>query len=67
MPFSFLSSANLDRSKALSIQVYEILLKAIVDQDLPPGTAIVKEEVGRALGVSRTPVRDAIAKLPQER
>lgn len=67
MPFSFLYNVNLDRSKALSIQVYEILLKAIVDQKMPPGTAIDKEEVGRALGVSRTPVSEAIAKLAQDR
>jgi len=67
MPLSFLHSATIDRNKVLSVQVYEILLNAIVDLDLTPGTAIVKEDVGKALGVSRTPVSEAIAKLAEDR
>lgn len=67
MPLSFLRSVNIDRNKVLSVQVYEILLNAIVDLDLAPGTAIVKEDIGKALGVSRTPVSEAIAKLAEDR
>ncbi|NRA19520.1 MAG: GntR family transcriptional regulator [Oceanospirillaceae bacterium] len=67
MPFRFLQNAKIDRSKALSGQVYEILLDAIVDQNLTPGMAIIKEEVAKALGVSRTPVSEAIAKLTEDR
>ncbi len=67
MPYSFLNDVSFDRSMPLAVQVYETLLEAIVDQQLAPGAAINKEEVGKALGVSRTPVSEAIAKLTEDR
>lgn len=67
MPYSFLQDVSFDRSRPLAIQVYETLLNAIVDQHLAPGVAIQKEEVGKILGVSRTPVTEAIAKLTEDR
>ena len=67
MPYSFFNNVSFDRSRPLAMQVYETLLQAIVDQQLAPGVAINKEEVGKALGVSRTPVSEAIAKLTEDR
>jgi len=67
MPLDFLQKVSFDRTRPLTAQVYETLLNAIVDQDLPPGSAIQKEAVGKALGVSRTPVSEAIAKLTEDR
>lgn len=44
-------------------QVYEALLERIRSGDLTPGTRIREEDVGTLLGVSRTPVREALARL----
>jgi DNA-binding GntR family transcriptional regulator len=46
--------------------VYEDLKRAIVKGDLAPGSRIVESHVAGALGISRTPVREAIHKLERE-
>lgn len=57
------SSDMIDRSSAIGGQVYNLLrLKIILDQ-LPPGTQINEQDIGRWLGVSRTPVREAYQRL----
>lgn len=57
------SSIMIDRSSAIGAQVYDLLrLKIILDQ-LPPGTQINEQDIGKWLGVSRTPVREAYQKL----
>jgi DNA-binding GntR family transcriptional regulator len=56
----------LNRKLPVADQVYEALKKAIVTCRLLPGTSISENRICRALGVSRTPVRAAIARLGEE-
>ncbi|MEL6640633.1 MAG: GntR family transcriptional regulator [Pseudomonadota bacterium] len=44
-------------------QVFAQLRAAILDMSLPPGHNLSEPEIGAALGVSRTPVREALARL----
>lgn len=52
--------------KSLRILVYEEIKKQILTGDIEPGARIMEVETAEALGVSRTPVRDAIKKLERE-
>jgi DNA-binding GntR family transcriptional regulator len=45
------------------VAVYERLREAIVSTALEPGQQISENELAEALGVSRTPVREAVARL----
>src|SRR3954464_4929395 len=47
-------------------QVYMRLRDLIVQGSLAPGSRIVETEIGDRLGVSRTPVREALQRLQQE-
>jgi DNA-binding GntR family transcriptional regulator len=49
------------------LQVYAQLRDAIVRTELAPGRQLSENELAAALGVSRTPVREALAKLRDER
>jgi DNA-binding GntR family transcriptional regulator len=49
--------------KRLADQVYERLLDDIVRGALPPGTPMAELDLCERLGVSRTPVREALIKL----
>lgn len=51
---------------SLRDQVYEIVLRAIVNADFPPGHQIRDLEIAESLGVSRTPVREALQRLVDE-
>jgi DNA-binding GntR family transcriptional regulator len=44
----------------------ELLRNAIIDGTLPPGKRLKEEELARSLGISRTPVREALAMLQAE-
>ncbi|NMC56556.1 MAG: GntR family transcriptional regulator [Eubacteriaceae bacterium] len=46
--------------------VYEILLNEIINFNYLPGTKIIESKIAEELGVSRTPVRDAISILEKE-
>lgn len=48
-------------------QVYARLRDLIVQGSLAPGSRIVETEIASRLGVSRTPVREALQRLQQER
>lgn len=48
-----------------SDQVYEHLVSAIRDLRLPPGASLSETELAERLGVSRTPLREAIARMVQ--
>mgnify|MGYP001353068839 CR=1 FL=1 len=57
---------NLDNYKPLRELVFETLREAIIDGELPPGERLMEIQVAEELGVSRTPVREAIRKLELE-
>ena len=59
-------TVHFDRRRQVSGQVYEALKKAIISLRLPPGTAISENRICRQIGVSRTPVRSAIARLVED-
>lgn len=46
--------------------VYRNLRLAILSRNLQPGTRLIETELSQALGVSRTPLREALAKLKQD-
>ncbi len=50
-------------SSRLPSGVYEHLHRRIVSGELPPHSRIKEEEIALLLGISRTPVREALAKL----
>lgn len=52
--------------RSLGRHVYEDLKRAIMKGDLAPGSRIVESRVAGAVGISRTPVREAIHKLERE-
>jgi len=57
-----------DRSRESSVrgQVYRLLLRDIVHCELKPGQSLSEKEVAAALGVSRTPVREAFLQLASD-
>jgi DNA-binding GntR family transcriptional regulator len=65
---SMTAPANLaiDTSPSLHELVYRRLRQAIVDGTLRPGARLVESELGVRMGVSRSPVREALRRLEQE-
>jgi DNA-binding FadR family transcriptional regulator len=49
------------------VQVYAALREAIVRAELEPGRQLSENELAGRLGVSRTPVREALVRLRDER
>ena len=49
-----------------SDKAYQALLEEIVDGTLAPGTALAEVEQSVRLGVSRTPLREALARLRKD-
>jgi len=45
---------------------YDVLLERILLGEYPPGTSLVEQDVAKELGVSRTPVREALLRLKLE-
>ncbi|MEA2304574.1 MAG: GntR family transcriptional regulator, rspAB operon transcriptional repressor [Solirubrobacteraceae bacterium] len=48
-------------------RVYAVLREAIVSAELEPGRRLSENELGERLGVSRTPIREALVRLRDER
>jgi DNA-binding GntR family transcriptional regulator len=55
--------ASILKGKRLSEQVYDLLERRIVSGTMPPGSHIAEDRIARELGISRSPVRQAIAAL----
>jgi GntR family transcriptional regulator, rspAB operon transcriptional repressor len=53
----------IDRKLSTPPQVYELLRKRIQSSELPPGEKINERALADWLGVSRTPIREAIRRL----
>lgn len=54
------------RSSTLADQVYEAVRDRILDGELEPGEFAREQELSDAMGVSRTPVREALGRLASE-
>lgn len=65
-PFLTNALSSVPARKSLGQYVYENLKKAIVKGQLAPGSRIIESRVASVLGISRTPVREAIHKLERE-
>jgi DNA-binding GntR family transcriptional regulator len=55
--------AKISNRSTLSEEVHETLLGWILDGELRPGEKIVDSELAERLGISRTPVREALRRL----
>ena len=50
----------------LADQAYDAIRSRILKGDMPPGEFVREQDVSEALGVSRTPVREALGRLSSE-
>lgn len=66
MSESRISPVKIDNYKPLREIVFESLREAIVKQVIRPGERLMEIQLAEELGVSRTPIREAIRKLEQE-
>jgi len=57
---------SLTQKSTLNQQTYETLLNMLFSGDLPMGTQLDERELSQKLGVSRTPLREAITTLARE-
>lgn len=57
---------KIEYSDSLATQAYEILLQYIFDHRLPAGTRLIDSQLANELGISRTPVREAIRRLVED-
>ncbi|NLJ99809.1 MAG: GntR family transcriptional regulator [Clostridia bacterium] len=61
-----LTPIKLDEYKPLRDVVFETLREAIIDGKLKPGERLMEVQLAEDMGVSRTPIREAIRKLELE-
>ncbi|MCK5696018.1 MAG: GntR family transcriptional regulator [Desulfobacula sp.] len=59
-------SNNFKERRSLGQDVFEYLKKAIIDQTIEPGSRLVESKIADMLGISRTPLREALHKLERE-
>lgn len=62
-----LNPISSQRREKLSDHVYDALCEHIIEGQLKPGQRLREAVVANALGVSRTPVREAFARLERQR
>ena len=58
--------SKIEKPPSLDDKVYSQIKEAILDCVLPPGAPLIETRLAEELGVSRTPMRKAIARLEQE-
>lgn len=58
--------SNFQDSSSLHIKVFKEIEKAILDGSFLPGDSLVEQKLSGELGVSRTPVREALRQLELE-
>jgi DNA-binding GntR family transcriptional regulator len=68
MSLPALSSSGLSFARPTLVRdgVYDHLRRAVLDGDLLPGERLGEVELGEKLGVSRTPIREALMRLVQD-
>lgn len=52
--------------RSLSEWAYETLLDRMLSRELPPGTLLQERSLGESMHISRTPIREALARLESE-
>lgn len=62
-----LQPLDLSEGRIVIAPVYDYLRKRILDGTLPPGTILSQVRLAQELGVSRTPLREALRLLQEER
>ena len=60
------ATASAAAEPSLSERAYRTLRDMIVTLEIPPGSPIHEERLGKSIGVGRTPVREAIKRLASE-
>jgi len=60
-------AGSVGRNAPARLRVYATLRDAIVRAELPPGTQLSENELAERLGVSRTPIREALGRLRDDR
>ena len=63
---AIIRDTQLDRSRQVALQIYEILHRRILNVELVPGTILSRASLQLEFGVSQTPVRDALMRLQEE-
>jgi DNA-binding GntR family transcriptional regulator len=58
--------SSLAERKSLGQHVFGTIKQAIIKGEIPPGQRLVESRLAETLGISRTPVREAIHKLERE-
>lgn len=56
----------MEKSFSLAHQVYKRMEQAIITEEIPSGTELTELGLSATYGVSRTPIREAVAMLEQE-
>ncbi len=54
------------RPELISDQTYESIRQLIINCQLQPGVPFVEADVARRLGISRSPLREAVRRLEEE-
>src|SRR5262249_58695684 len=62
-----MSSATASEAPSFAEQAYEIIRDRLVMLEIRPGSPINDDQLGRELGLGRTPVREALKHLERER
>jgi DNA-binding GntR family transcriptional regulator len=57
---------TINKPESLRQEVYERIKEAILSNQFTPGQKLDETKIGQMLGVSRTPVREALSRLAQE-
>ena len=65
-PVLQLQLVNLDRKSPLRDQIYQLIRTLVIIGQLRPGQPVNEVEIADQLGVSRTPVREAVKRLSDE-
>jgi DNA-binding GntR family transcriptional regulator len=61
------AGVTVDRSRAIGPQIYGVLRRLIIRGKLPPGTPVQEKTIADLCAISRTPLREALQQLAQER
>lgn len=63
---SIVESPTADRRQIKDL-VYERLIEAVVRQEILPGTHLKERDLAQSMGVSKTPIREALVRMQKER